>query len=419
MRICDMSRIRMIHVTHLQMPLLSQIRMRCAMTHAYLWHDSLTSVISRAQYHKQKETYIICKRAQYHEQKETCIICNSSTSVLHLWECRIRICSIYDITCWCVCHDPYVSVTWLVGMCAMTHSYLWHDSLMCVPWLEANSSPFRMPVMSQTRIRCAMTHAYLWHVTNTNESCHTFANASFVCVRWLGDTCAMTHAYVWHDSLICGLRFPDSHEGRIRIYDMTRGHVCHDSYMSVTCLVDTCAMTHSLVTWLFDVCAMTQANGTPLRMRVSSPIRMRCAMTHAYLWHDPLTCVPWRIDSFVCVPWLIRMCAMTHSYVGHDSLICLPWLIRMCDMTRLHVCHDSLTHSYAILWKGTNNRHVSHNDELLRIWCFVTAPCNGPLMNESCHSYEWVTAYMLTSHVTRNDESLRMWCFATAQWLMW
>ena len=28
----------------------------------------------------------------------------------------------------------------------------------------------------------------------------------------------------------------------------------------------------------------------------------------------------------VCVPWLIHMCAMTHSYVCHDSFICVPWL---------------------------------------------------------------------------------------------
>ena len=46
-------------------------------------------------------------------------------------------------------------------------------------------------------------------------------------------------------------------------------------------------------------------------------------------------------DSSICVPWLIHMCAMTHSYVCNDSSICVPWLIHMCAMTHSHVCHDS------------------------------------------------------------------------------
>jgi len=37
------------------------------------------------------------------------------------------------------------------------------------------------------------------------------------------------------------------------------------------------------------------------------------------------------------------MCAMTHSYVWHDSLICVPWLIHMCDMTLAYVRHNSFT----------------------------------------------------------------------------
>jgi len=46
-------------------------------------------------------------------------------------------------------------------------------------------------------------------------------------------------------------------------------------------------------------------------------------------------------DSFTCVPWLIHMCAMTHSHVCHDSFTCVPWLIHMCAMTHSHMCHDS------------------------------------------------------------------------------
>jgi len=54
----------------------------------------------------------------------------------------------------------------------MTHSYVWHDSFMCVTW----------------RIHmCNMTHSYVWH-------------DSFICVTWLIHTSDMTHSYVWRDS---------------------------------------------------------------------------------------------------------------------------------------------------------------------------------------------------------------------------
>ena len=68
-------------------------------------------------------------------------------------------------------------------------------------------------------------------------------------------------------------------------------------------------------------------------------------MTHSYVGHD----------SLICRTWLIHMWDMTLSYVGHDSLICGTWLIHMWDMTLSYVGHDSficvhirdMTHSYS------------------------------------------------------------------------
>jgi len=34
-----------------------------------------------------------------------------------------------------VWHDSCICVTWLIHMCDMTHSYVWHDSFICVTWL--------------------------------------------------------------------------------------------------------------------------------------------------------------------------------------------------------------------------------------------------------------------------------------------
>ena len=56
----------------------------------------------------------------------------------------------------------------------MTHSYVWHDSFICVTWLIH---------------MCDKTRSYVWH-------------DSFVCVTWLIRMCDMTHSYVWHDSFL-------------------------------------------------------------------------------------------------------------------------------------------------------------------------------------------------------------------------
>ena len=53
----------------------------------------------------------------------------------------------------------------VIHMCDMTHSYVRHDSFICV-----------------------ICHSWQWQ-------------GSFICVTWLIHMCDMTHSYVWHDSL--------------------------------------------------------------------------------------------------------------------------------------------------------------------------------------------------------------------------
>ena len=66
-------------------------------------------------------------------------------------------------------------VTWLIHMCDMTRSYVWHDSFICVTWLIHMRN---------------MTHSYVWH-------------DSFIRVTWLIYMHDMTHSYVSDDSFIC------------------------------------------------------------------------------------------------------------------------------------------------------------------------------------------------------------------------
>ena len=74
-----------------------------------------------------------------------------------------------------VWHDSFICVTWLIHMCDMTHSYVWHDSFICVTWLIHMYD---------------MTHSYAWR-------------DSFICVTWLIQMCDMTLSYVWHNSFMC------------------------------------------------------------------------------------------------------------------------------------------------------------------------------------------------------------------------
>ena len=97
-------------------------------------------------------------------------------------------------------------VTWLIHMCDMTHSYVWHDSFIYVTWPMHMSEQVLLdvskwwcvtwlipPVYMSVRVGtllCDMAHSYVWH-------------DSFICVTWLIHKCDMTHSYVWRVSFIC------------------------------------------------------------------------------------------------------------------------------------------------------------------------------------------------------------------------
>ena len=103
-----------------------------------------------------------------------------------------------------VCHDSFICMTWLIPMCAMTHSCVFHDSFMCVPWL--------IPMYVRT-------HSCV---------CHD----SFLCAPWLIIIYATMYSYVCHESFI---------------WVSWRIHVCQDSFLCAPWLIHMCAMTQSHV----------------------------------------------------------------------------------------------------------------------------------------------------------------------------
>jgi len=97
-------------------------------------------------------------------------------------------------------------------MCDMTHSYVWHDPLICVAWL--------------------ISRMWMSHVTHETHS--YVSHDSFICVTRLIHTCGMTHTYVytthsymWHDPFICVARL-------IHFCGMTHTYEWYGGFMCVT-----------------------------------------------------------------------------------------------------------------------------------------------------------------------------------------
>jgi len=106
-------------------------------------------------------------------------------------------------------------VLWLIRMCDITPSYACHDSFICVTWLV---------------LMCAMTHTsvcVLWLMRAVAKHGRRVVLAQ---VPWLIHMCAMTLSYVWHDPSICA---------------MTHSYVWHDPSMCVPWLIHMCDMTRS------------------------------------------------------------------------------------------------------------------------------------------------------------------------------
>jgi len=122
-------------------------------------------------------------------------------------------------------------------MCDMTQSYVWHDSIICVTWLNH---------------MCDMTQSCVWHdsftlflivVTRLSHTCDMTQS----CVTWLIHThsgmCDMTQSYVWHDSFT--LILIALMETRISTLEaMTHSYVWHDSYILETWLIHICDAAH-------------------------------------------------------------------------------------------------------------------------------------------------------------------------------
>jgi len=186
------------------------------------------------------------------------------------------------------------------------------------------------------------------------------------------------------------------------VCDVTRSHVCHDSCICLTWLIQTCDISPSYATWLVPM----------------------CAMTHLYILQDSFIYLTWLIQ--ICVTRLICGCAQTHSYVCHDSFLCRTWPVHMRDITHsyatqlVRTCDPCVRHKYSNMWQNSWIRVTWHMD-----MCEMTHPCVTWLIDmcDMTHSYVWHASFICvtwlmytcdTTHAYVWDNPLCAW---TMGWL--
>jgi len=264
----------------------------------------------------------------------------------------------------------------LVNICSIltighvTHSHMFYDSFVRVPWLVHTCAMTCSHVTLLVDVFCILTTGDTTH----GYVCHNLC----ICVPWPFHLCAMTSSYVCHDVFMCV-------PWRFHMCAMTCAHVCHGLFICVPELIHGCAMTHFYV--CHDLCIFIMTYSY-----VTLPVDIRCILTYSYVRHEwfkratwpiqvctmtcsyvAITCsyVPWLMHAYVChywyachvsfvrAPWLIHTCVMTHPYMPwlismrlcppaspafllrwHDFFLCVPWLINMSPRL-LHTCHHS------------------------------------------------------------------------------
>jgi len=98
------------------------------------------------------------------------------------WRTRRGACTCLPFSMWCARTSSFISVTWLIHMCDMNHSYTCHDSCIFMTWLiEARDTP------QHTATHC-----------NTLQHCNeSSTGGSSVTEWWLDKKQHTRHNWVW------------------------------------------------------------------------------------------------------------------------------------------------------------------------------------------------------------------------------
>jgi len=220
------------------------------------------------------------------------------------------------------------------------------------------------------------------HVTLIHESCHTHKrvmshirmnyvahrNPSPMCVwkdafpwaTWFIRMCDMTRLWVWHDSCmsVTWLMFvwDDASIWRVTLCILLHVvacccmllHVayCCDSFVSHNTTVVTLSWVTTQQLWLIRE---SQHNSCDSFVSHNTTVVTHSWVTTQQLWliRESQQCITTICNNMHSVLQIVACCcillhiAVTHLYVLHDSSVRVTWLIHICGMTHSRVWHDS------------------------------------------------------------------------------
>ena len=281
-------------------------------------------------------------------------------------------------TCSHVRRDSYIRVIWLIHMCDVNHSCIWHDSTRSYVWRDflfvcgrtydsyvrwdlfiCVTGLFHMcdvPILVRMRgeiyflrffLMCGVAHM-------CSETLPDVWQDSFISVMWHYSLVWVTRfieiyvdvwpcTYVRRDSFIrvtglfhtCDTTLP---VGLVRMCDEICFTVWHESYVRRDSFIWMIGLFHTC-----DVTLLVSMWQDSSKIIFMCGIALMFGETLSYVWQDSFICM-------MCdVILLVRMCGKNLLYVWQDSFVCVAWscisvtwLIRMCEVTH-YIC--DMTHS--------------------------------------------------------------------------
>ena len=286
-------------------------------------------------------------------------------------------------------HDSFTCATWLIHMCDVTPSRVWHDPLTLslaetgAPSLAYGSSMHGVCVIS-TCVTCFTFTCATWLMQICDMTHWQVWRYSFTCVTWLihSLTHSLTHSIwhlqrqaliLWHIDHQCTVCVTFRHEPCIHGWVMSHTSihgVCH--FLPGTMHRSKWVMSHTWIHWCM-VC-VNSCHWQELNM-LWQELNM--------VWHgvwDTQTSVSLMhmvcVNSCQALPYHTYEWAMTQMWMSHVTHVLTSHITQM----------NESCHTYEWIMSHIWMSHVTH-------------------MNESCHTYEWVMSHIWMSHVTDMNES--------------
>ena len=371
------------------------------MNHSYMWHDSWAVLCWRFQCFRfvwaslRREGYWIptktCNSGRLHNHYQICDMTHS-----YVWHdsfiCVTWLIHIWDMTYSYVWHDSFIRVTWLIHMCDMTHWNMWHDSFICATWLIYMCDMTHLCVRYDSFIYeswmsriCDIYVAYIWdmihicvtthtHICIKRDMIHICIKRDMIHIYVTTGSCLFWCIYMRHDTYMCDDSYTYMYQKR---HDPYMYQKRYDPYICDDCIIS--LLMHIYETWyIYGTYVCDDSFMVRYDSFIYEPWMSRIGDIYvAYIWDMTYICddsFMVRYDSFIYVSCLF---CVSNSYVWHDSFKCATFL--KCATWLIDMC--DMTHS-----------NVRHDSFLVRYDSFIYVSCLFCVSGTS-HSYVWYDSH--------------------------